>query len=345
MPDTVWQIHVNMDLKENKEYKQLLENISRTFQKSKNNIVTSVNSEMLLAYWNIGKYIIEFEQKGKSKAEYGKQLILNLSKDLTQIYGKGFSRSNLQYMRILYNFYPKSETLSGKLTWSHYIELISIDDKLGRDFYEKQAISEKWSIRELKRQKKTGLFHRLAIGKNKDEILKLSKQGQIVKTEKDFVKNPHIFEFMNFPEDYKYTETDIEKAIISNLQDFLLELGKGFAFIGRQQRITLNNRHFFVDLVFYHVKLKCYVLIDLKIGKVAHEHIGQMKLYLGYYAKEISEETDNEPIGIILSEEKDDIMIEYAMLNDTSKLVVSKYQLLLPDINELKERVREIIEK
>lgn len=179
MPDTVWLIHVNMDLKENKEYKQLLENISRTFQKSKNNIVTSVNSEMLLAYWNIGKYIIEFEQKGKSKAEYGKQLILNLSKDLTQIYGKGFSRSNLQYMRILYNFYPKSETLSGKLTWSHYIELISIDDKLGRDFYEKQAISEKWSIRELKRQKKTGLFHRLLSEKIKTKFLNFQNRDKL----------------------------------------------------------------------------------------------------------------------------------------------------------------------
>lgn len=334
-----------MNLRENINYKELLENIGNTFQLSRNKVISTINSEMLLTYWKIGKYIVDFEQKGNVKAEYGKQLILNLSKDLSSVYGRGFSRSNLQYMRLLYEYYPKCETLSGELTWSHYIELISIDDNLSRSFYEKQAISEKWSIRELKRQKKTGLFHRLALGKDKEQILELSKKGQIVKTENDLVKNPHIFEFMNFPEDYKYTETDIENAIITNLQHFLLELGKGFAFIGRQQRITLNNRHFFVDLVFYHVKLKCYVLIDLKIGKVAHEHIGQMKLYLGYYAKEISEETDNEPIGIILSEEKDDIMIEYAMLNDTSKLVVSKYQIFLPEIEELKNKVREIIEK
>lgn len=334
-----------MNLRENINYKELLENIGNTFQLSRNKVISTINSEMLLTYWKIGKYIVDFEQKGNVKAEYGKQLILNLSKDLSSVYGRGFSRSNLQYMRLLYEYYPKCETLSGELTWSHYIELISIDDNLSRSFYEKQAISEKWSIRELKRQKKTGLFHRLALGKDKEQILELSKKGQIVKTENDLVKNPHIFEFMNFPEDYKYTETDIENAIITNLQHFLLELGKGFAFIGRQQRITLNNRHFFVDLVFYHVKLKCYVLIDLKIGKVAHEHIGQMKLYLGYYAKEISEETDNEPIGIILSEEKDEIMIEYAMLNDTSKLVVSKYQIFLPEIEELKNKVREIIEK
>jgi predicted nuclease of restriction endonuclease-like (RecB) superfamily len=197
----------------------------------------------------------------------------------------------------------------------------------------------------LRRQKKTGLFHRIAIGKDKEKVLELSKKGQLIQTEEDFIKNPHVFEFMNFPENYEYTENDIEKAIINNLQDFLLELGKGFAFIGRQQRITLNNRHYFVDLVFYHVKLKCYVLIDLKIGEVEYEHIGQMKLYLGYYEKEVNEISDNEPIGSILSEEKDDIMVEYAMLKDTSKLIVSKYQLYLPELEQLRNKVREIIEK
>ncbi len=220
-----------------------------------------------------------------------------------------------------------------------------VDNDLARAFYEKQAILEDWTVRELKRQKKTGLFHRLAVGKNKEEILKLAKEGQIVKSEDDFVKNPHVFEFLGFPENYQYSETDIEKAIIDNLQQFLLELGKGFAFIGRQQRITLNNRHYLVDLVFYHVKLKCYVLIDLKIGEVVHEHIGQMKLYLGYYTKEVNEETDNAPIGLILSEEKDDIMVEYAMLNDSTKLIVSKYQLYLPDVEQLRNKVKEIMDK
>jgi len=223
--------------------------------------------------------------------------------------------------------------------------LLKIEDDLAREFYEKQSVADNWTVRELRRQKKTGLFHRVAIGKDKVEILELSRQGQIIKSEEDFIKNPHIFEFMNFPENYQYTETDIEKAIINNLQQFLLELGKGFAFIGRQERITLNNRHYFVDLVFYHVKLKCYVLIDLKIGEVEYEHIGQMKLYLGYYTKEVNDKTDNEPIGLILSEEKDDIMVEYAMLNDSSKLIVSKYQLYLPDIEQLKNKVKEIIDK
>ena len=209
----------------------------------------------------------------------------------------------------------------------------------------RQSISENWSIRELKRQKKSGLFHRLAIGKNKETILKLASKGHEITDETDLIKSPHVFEFLNFPENYKYTETDIEKGLIDNLQHFLLELGKGFAFIGRQQPLTLNNRHYFVDLVFYHVKLKCYVLIDLKLGDIIHEHIGQMKLYLGYYEKEVNEKTDNEPIGLILTEEKDDIMVEYAMLHDNSKLVVSKYQLYLPDVDLLKSKLKEIMKK
>lgn len=333
------------EIKNNKDYHHLIDTIDETYQKAKNNVITAVNSEMLMAYWKIGKYIVDFEQGGKAKAVYGTKLLVNLSKDLVLRCGKGFSRSNLNYMRMLYNKYPICETLSHKLSWSHYYELLKVEDNLAREFYEKQTIQENWTIRELKRQKKTGLFHRLALGKNKEEILELSKKGQIVGTEEDFIKNPHVFEFLNFPENYQYSESDLEKAIIDNLQLFLLELGKGFAFIGRQQRITLNNRHYYIDLVFYHVKLKCYVLIDLKIGEVVHEHIGQMKLYLGYYSKEVNEKADNPPIGLILSEEKDDIMVEYAMLNDSSKLVVSKYQLYLPNIDQLKRRVKEIIEK
>ncbi len=332
-------------LSNNIEYRQLIEKIGDTYQTAKSKIISAVNTQMLKAYWEIGKYIIEFEQDGDLKAGYGKALLENLSKDLSLRYGGGFSRSNLNYMRQLYNKYPICETLSHKLSWSHYYELLKVEDDLARKFYEKQSVAESWTIRELRRQKKSGLFHRLAIGKDKEEILKLSKQGQIIESEEDFIKNPYVFEFLNFPENYQYTETDLEKAIIDDLQKFLLELGKGFAFMGRQQRITLNNRHYFVDLVFYHVKLKCYVLIDLKIGEVVHEHIGQMKLYLEYFTKEVNEETDNEPIGLILSEEKDDIMVEYAMLNDTSKLVVSKYQLYLPDIEQLKNKVKEIIEK
>jgi predicted nuclease of restriction endonuclease-like (RecB) superfamily len=327
------------------DYLQLISAIGEKVAMAQKSILVAVNTHMLNTYWEIGRYIIEFEQEGKEKANYGKALLERLSKDLSLRYGRGFSRSNLNYMRLLYAKYPTCETLSHKLTWSHYCELLKVEDDLAREFYEKQAIIESWGIRELRRQKKTGLFHRLAIGKDKKSILELAQKGQIIESEEDLLKNPHVFEFMNFPENYQYTETDIEKAVINNLQSFLLEMGKGFAFIGRQQRITLNNRHYFVDLVFYHVKLKSYILIDLKIGEVEYEHIGQMKLYLGYYSKEINDDSDNDPIGIILSEEKDEIMVEYAMLNDTSKLIVSKYQLYLPDTNQLKRKVQEIIEK
>lgn len=234
--------------------------------------------------------------------------------------------------------------MSHKLSWSHYFELLKIDDELARSFYQNQAIKDNWTVRDLKRQKQSGLFHRLALSQDKEKILELAKEGKTIKSENDLTRDPYVFEFLGISEKSDYNENDIEKAIINNLQTFLLELGKGFAFIGRQQRISLNNRHYYVDLVFYHTKLKCYVLIDLKIGEVEHEHIGKMKLYLGYYEKEVNDENDNQPIGIILSEEKDDIMVEYAMLNDKAKLIVSKYQLYLPEINELKLRVKEIIE-
>jgi len=333
------------ELTENKDYKKLIENIGFVYYKARNKIISAINVEMLDAYWKIGKNIVEFEQKGKIKAEYGKKLLINLSKDLSIKYGKGFSRSNLQYMRLFYIHYPIRQTVSGKLSWSHYVELLSINDDLERKFYQKQAELENWTVRELKRQRKTGLFHRIALSKDKEKIIELAQNGQIVQSEQDLIKNPYIFEFLGLSEKELYKESDLENAIITNLQRFLLELGKGFAFIGRQQRITLNNRHYYVDLVFYHTKLKCYVLIDLKIGKIEYEHIGQMKLYLGYYEKEINDEMDNQPIGIILSEQKDDIMVEYAMLNDTSKLLVSEYQLYLPDREELKRKVREIIDE
>ncbi len=242
------------------EYKALIEKIGSVYNQAKTNVISAVNMEMLNSYWQIGKYIVEYEQKGKDKAEYGSELLLKISKDLKTKYGKGFSRSNLSYMRRFYIKYPNRETVSHKLTWSHYFELLKIEDDLAREFYQNQAIKENWTVRELRRQKKSGLFHRIALNKNKEEILELSKQGQIVKSENDLIKDPYVFEFLGIPENYEYTETDIEKAIINNLQKFLLELGKGFAFIGRQQRITINNRHYKVDLVFYHTKLKCYVL-------------------------------------------------------------------------------------
>ena len=328
----------------NKNYKQLIENIGITITKARSNAYMSINNELLRSYWNTGKYIVEYEQSGKIKADYGKKLLIQLSKDLTLNFGKGFSRSNLQYMRLLYQYYPKCQMPSGILSWSHYVELISIDNKKERNFYEAQAINERWSVKELKRQKKNSLFVRLASKKTNEEIIELSEKGQIIKTKYDILREPYILEFLEFPENYKYTETELEQRIINNLQKFLLELGKGFAFVGRQYRVTLNNRHFFVDLVFYHIKLQRYVLIDLKLPKVKHHHVGQMNMYLGYFATEINEQHDKEPIGIILTQEKDDIMIEYATYKLQSNLFVAKYQTYLPDKSILRQKVREILD-
>ncbi len=229
-----------MKLIENKNYQELIQAIDRIYSHAKNNIVSAINTEMLNAYWEIGKYIVEFEQNGNFKAEYGSELLLHISKDLTNRLGKGFSRSNLSYMRKFYYTYPNCETVSHKLSWSHYFELLKIEDDLAREFYQQQAITENWTVRELKRQKKSALFHRIAVNQDKEKILSLAKQGQIITNEQDLIKDPYVFEFLGIAENASYNENDIETAIINNLQTFLLELGKGFSFVGRQQRISLD---------------------------------------------------------------------------------------------------------
>ncbi len=321
------------------DYESLVSKISKTFAKGKQKAVNSVNAELLKTYWKVGENIIEFEQKGSKRAKYGVKLLETLSKDLTVIHGKGFSLSNLKRMRQFYIEYPNSATLSHQLSWSHYVELLKIEDKLERNFYQQQSLIEKWSIRELKRQKKSSLFLRIASSKNKEEILKLSKQGQIVEKPEDIIREPYVLDFLQIPEPYNMSESELESRIIDSLQNFLLELGKGFAFIGRQYRITLGNRHFRVDLVFYHRILKCFVLIDLKKEETGYEDIGQMNMYMGYFEKEENTDGDNPPIGIILSREKDELLVKYAMNNVNSQLFVSKYQLYLPNKNELKKLI------
>lgn len=329
---------------DNKNYRALLQKIGTTYQQHQAKAYTSVNREKVFAYWAIGRHIVEYEQAGKVKAEYGKQLLIQLAKDLKTRFGKGFSRTNLVYMRIFYTKYPKSQTVSDFLNWSHFVELLSISDDLERSFYEQQTILEKWSVRELQRQKKTALFHRLALSKDKEGILKLAKKGHQVQTPDDLSKDPYIFEFLGLKEDSLYSELDLEKRLITKLQAFLLELGKGFAFIARQYRITLNNKHYRVDLVFYHRILKCFVLIDLKIDKLQHHDIGQMNLYVNYFKTEENMEDDNEPIGIILTTDKDEILVEYAMGGMTNQLFISKYQVYLPDRELLEKQVRFILD-
>ncbi len=333
-----------MEKFENSDYKRLVEKISNNFIKAKKRAYKAINDELILSNWETGKYIVDFEQKGAVKAEYGKRLLNQLSKDLTAKHGTGFSRSNIVYMRLFYIKYPKGVTASHLLSWSHYYELLKIKDDVEREFYENQTLIENWSIRELRRQKKTGLFQRIALSKNKSQILELAKKGYTPKTENDLLKEPYVFEFLGVPQNQILTETQLETKLLDNLQQFLLELGKGFAFVGRQYRITLANKHNFVDLVFYNYILKCFVLIDLKVNEVEHKDVGQMITYLNYFNKEIINKADNETIGIILASEKDDIFVEYATASVNNKLAIGEYQLYLPDKKVLKEKLREIID-
>lgn len=240
-------------------------------------------------------------------------------------------------MRLFYVLFPICETLSHKLSWSHYCELVKIDDELERSFDYQQNIQENWSIRELKRQKDSGLFLRLAASKDKNKVLALSKKGQIIEKPEDVIKDVYVFEFLKIPEPYIISESELETRLINNLQKFLLELGKGFTFVGRQYRIIINNTAYRVDLVFYHRILRCFVLIDLKINDVKHGDISQMNMYMGYFDKEENADGDNPPIGIILSREKDKLLVEYATYGMNSQLFVSKYQLYLPNKEELKQ--------
>ncbi|MCX6127446.1 MAG: PDDEXK nuclease domain-containing protein, partial [Proteobacteria bacterium] len=272
----------------------------------------------------------------------GQQLLKVLSQDLKARLGKGFSRSNLVYMRLLYLRYPIGQKPSDQLSWSHYVELLKVDDDSERSFYEKQAINEHWSVPELKRQKESALFLRLAAGKDRDEILKLAQQGQVIEQANDILRDPYVFKFLKIPEPYLPSETHLEEALYNHLQQFLLELGKGFTFVGRQYRITINNTHFRVDLVFYHRILRCFVLLDLKINEVQHYDIGQMNLYMGYFANEENIEGDNPPIGIILTRNKDELLVEYATYQMNSQLFVQKYQLYLPNEEELRRELTQI---
>ena len=330
------------------EYQKLLGLISEVYTTGQVRANQAVNVHITETYWQIGHDIVEFEQGGKARADYGKALLSSLSHDLTLRHGKGFSRANLIYMRLLYLNYPISQKPSDLLSWSHYVELLKIDDKLERSFYEQQAIHEKWSVPELQRQKKTSLFLRLASGKDKNAILQLASQGQIVATPADILRDPFVFEFLKIPEPHTISETNLETLLCDHLQPFLLELGKGFTFVGRQYRVPINNTHYKVDLVFYHRILRCFVLIDLKINDVQHHDIGQMNLYLGYFAAEENAEGDNPPIGIILTRNKDELLVEYATYQMNSQLFVQKYQLYLPNREELRrelERTLQIAEE
>jgi len=323
-------------------YPRLLEQIGAALEAGRLSVYQAANAAHLRTNWDIGRQIVEYEQKGKDRAAYGTKLLNQLSKDLTSLYGKGFGQSNVYYMRQFYVRFPIFQT-SGKLEWGHYCELLSLEDDLERSFYIKQCDIESWSVRELRRQVKSMLFHRIALSTDKEGILQLARDGQRVQKPEDLLRNPFTLEFLGIPEKTRYKEKDLETRLISFLQDFLLEMGKGFAFIGRQYRIQIDGKFYRVDLLFYHRILKCFVVIDLKTGTASHGDVGQMNMYLNYFKNEENQSDDNEPIGIILAANRSKLAIEYALGGLSNQIFVSRYQLYLPDRQLLEEKLKELL--
>jgi predicted nuclease of restriction endonuclease-like (RecB) superfamily len=302
---------------------------------------------MVQAYWHIGREIVEEEQRGKQRAEYGAALIEELSQKLTAEYGQGFNKTNLWYIKQFYLVFKNLHALRGELSWTHYRLLLKIEKEKVRQFYLSECVQSNWSTRQLERQINSFYYERLLSSRKKAPVKKeIQKLEPSLKPE-DIIKDPYVLEFLNVKENIRFLEKDLESALIGKLQDFLLELGKGFSFIGRQQRISADGDNFYIDLVFYNYLLKCFVLIDLKIGKLTHQDIGQMDFYVHYYENEIRAETDNPTIGIILCSEKNETVVKYSVLSESKRLFASKYKLYLPTEKELKEeleREKRIIE-
>ena len=325
---------------------------------ARKSVIQTVNQTMVYSYFEIGRIIVEEEQKGEIRAEYGKMILKGLSERLSKEFGRGFSVDNLENMRRFYLTYSitekqshnstfeNSETVSRnsnnidfQLSWSHFLFLVRIDNPDERKFYEIEAIDNNWSLRELQRQFDTALFERLVLSRDKKAIKKLSEKGQIIEKPKDTVKDPYILEFLGLPEESKYSETELEQKIINKLEHFLLELGKGFAFVGRQVRFTFDDKHFRLDLVFYNRILQCFVLVDLKIGEISHQDLGQMQMYVNYYDRKVKLENENKTIGIILCKSKNETLVEITLPENNEQIFASKYHTVLPSKKELKELV------
>jgi len=333
--------------------------ISNLLILARKTVVQSVNKTIVLTYFEIGRLIIEEEQSGKERAAYGKEVLKELSGRLTKEFGKGFSVENLDRMRYFYKTYSgriSSTSLTifergqavfeeFSLSWSHYLMLMRVDNVDERKFYEIEATDNNWSLRELRRQFDSALYERLALSRNKAEIRKLSEKGQIIETAQDSLKEPYVLEFLGLPDDNKYSESELEQKLIDRLEHFLLELGKGYTFVGRQVRFTFDDKHFRVDLVFYNRLLQCFVLLDLKIGEIAHQDIGQMQMYVNYYDRFVKLDTENKTIGIILCKKKNDTLVAITLPEHNEQIFASKYQTVLPSKKELRELVNSKIEK
>lgn len=339
-----------------------LKNVSDVLLRARKNAQTAINLAMVYAYFDIGKMIVEEEQHGANRAAYGTQLLKELSAYLTERYGKGFSVANLKNIRQFYRVYSidkigetmfsQSDKLpavsTGRkfyLSWSHYLKLMRIEDIAERHFYEIESAKNDWSLSELKRQYNSSLYERLVLSTDKNKVYQLAVEGQKVELPKDAVKDPYVLEFLGLPEFPSYSETELESRIIDHLQQFLLELGTGFAFVGRQKRFTFDEEHFIVDLVFYNRLLSCFVLFDLKIGELKHQDIGQMQMYVHYYDRKVKLPHENPTIGIILCRDKNNAVVEMTLPEDNAQIFASKYETVLPSKEALKKILQEQLNK
>ena len=325
--------------------KDIYQEIHDLLHNARQNIISNINSTMTKTYFLIGKRIVEEEQDGNKRAEYGKNLIKMLSEKLTKEFGKGFSETNLEQMRKFFKVYGIPQTLSEEfqfnLSWSHYLILMRIENINARNFYEIEAFENNWSLRELKRQVNSSLYERLVLSKDKEKVKELSVKGQIIEKAQDVIKDPYILEFLGLDEKSDYSENKLETEIINKLEMFLLELGKGFTFVGRQVRFTFDERHFRVDLVFYNRLLKCFVLIDLKIGEVTHQDLGQMQMYVNYYDRYVKLPDENDTIGIIICKDKNDTLVKLTLPKDNNQIFASRYTTILPSLDEFKKIIEE----
>ena len=326
---------MKMNLTNNNIYQEIKE----LLYSAKNRVYQTINTTMTETYFQIGKRIVDEEQGGETRAEYGKSLLKLLSVQLINEFGKGFSVDNLENMRRFYLAFQKSETVSRKfeLSWSHYIFLTRIENINERNFYEIESIENSWSLRELKRQFDSGLFERLKLSSDKQKVKELSLNGQVIQTAQDLIKDPYILEFVGLPELSIYSENELEQKLIDKLEHFLLELGKGFTFVARQKRITIDEKHFKVDLVFYNRILKSFVVIDLKIGELKHQDIGQMMMYVNYFDRFEKTDDENSTIGIILCKDKSKALVELTLPKDNNQIYASKYLTILPNKEEFKK--------
>lgn len=315
------------------------ENVKNILEEARAKAYSSINFHMVQAYWSIGRMIVE-EQNGKDKAEYGEYLIKNLSTKLTKDYGKGYTVSNLKNMRQFYLKFQNSHALRSQLSWTHYRLLMRLEVEEKRNFYIEECIQGNWSTRQLERQINSFYYERLLASQNKRLVRNEIKELEPGLKPNDIIKDPYVLEFLDLKENKDFLEKDLENGLMNNLQQFLLELGKGFAFVARQKRITADGEHFYVDLVFYNYLLNCFVLIDLKIGKLTHQDIGQMDFYVRYFEKEIKKENDNPTIGIILCSEKNETIVKYSILEESKQIFASKYMLYMPTEEELKREIK-----